>query len=348
MGNRLGDLAASVGAELRGDPEIRISGVGTLSGATSGQISFLTNPKYRHYLADTKASAVILSAEDAEHCHTAVVISDNPHLAYARIAAQLFPPARFEPGRHPSAVVDESAAVDASAWIGPCAVVGADVMIGAGVYIGPGCVIEPGCKIAAGSRLVARVTLCRDTELGEQCLIHPGAVLGADGFGLANDQGRWEKVPQLGRVRVGKRVEIGANTTIDRGALEDTVLADGVKLDNLIMIAHNVQVGEDTAMAGLSGIAGSTRIGRGCTFGGASGVVGHIKIGDNVHFSGQALVTRSFERPGYYSSGLPATENSAWKRAVARIRHLDDFAKRLKQLEKQVKELLGNVSQPKD
>jgi UDP-3-O-[3-hydroxymyristoyl] glucosamine N-acyltransferase len=238
-------------------------------------------------------------------------------------------------------VVAASARIDPSAHIGACVVVGEAVSVGAEVYIGPGCVIEAGCRIERGSRLVARVTLCRDTQIGERCLIHPGAVLGADGFGLANDNGRWEKVPQLGRVRVGNDVEIGANTTVDRGALEDTVLHDGVKLDNQIQIAHNVEIGEHTAMAGCSAVAGSTKIGSHCTVGGLTGVVGHLRIGDNAHFSAATLVTRSFESPGYYSGGLPAMENAEWRKTVARVRRLEEMNRELQALKKKVRALEG-------
>jgi UDP-3-O-[3-hydroxymyristoyl] glucosamine N-acyltransferase len=341
LARRLQELAQAIGAELRGDPEMLISGVGTLQHAEAGQLSFLSNPGYRRYLKSTQASAVVLSPEDAEHCAVAALILDNPYLGYARAAALLSPPPAFTPGVHPSAVVSTSVHIDPSVHIGACAVVGEDTQIGAEAYIGPGCVIESGCRIGRGSRLVARVTLCRDTQIGERCLIHPGAVLGADGFGLANDNGRWEKVPQLGCVRIGNDVEIGANTTIDRGALEDTVLYDGVKLDNQIQIAHNVEIGEHTAMAGCSAVAGSTKIGRHCTVGGLTGVVGHLTIGDNVHFSAATLVTRSLESPGYYSGGLPAMENGEWRKAVARIRRLEVLNQELKALKKRVRVLEG-------
>jgi UDP-3-O-[3-hydroxymyristoyl] glucosamine N-acyltransferase len=204
------------------------------------------------------------------------------------------------------------------------------VCIGAGSYIGDD------CHIGSASRLVANVTLCQDVRLGSRCLIHPGAVLGADGFGLANDQGRWEKVPQLGGVRVGNDVEIGVNTAIDRGALEDTVIEDGVKLDNLIQIAHNCRVGEHSAMAGCSGLAGSTQLGRYCTVGGQSGLAGHLKIGDNIHFAGATVVTRSFSEPGHYSGNLPAMEAGKWRKMIARLRQMEKMAERLKSLEKQV------------
>ncbi len=341
MAWRLQELAQAIGAELRGDPETEISGVGTLQHADPGQLSFLSNPLYRRYLTSTRASAVILAAEDAEHCPVAALISDNPYLGYARAASLLYPQPAFSPGIHPSAVVAASANIDSSAHVGACAVVGEEVSVGAQAYIGPGCVIEADCRIGTGSRLVARVTLCRDTQIGERCLIHPGAVLGADGFGLANDNGRWEKVPQLGRVRIGNDVEIGANTTIDRGALEDTVLHDGVKLDNQIQIAHNVEIGEHTAMAGCSAVAGSTKIGRHCTVGGLTGVVGHLRIGDNAHFSAATLVTRSFESPGYYSGGLPAMENGEWRKTVARVRRLEEMNNELKALKKKVRKLEG-------
>ncbi|PVV07934.1 MAG: UDP-3-O-(3-hydroxymyristoyl)glucosamine N-acyltransferase [gamma proteobacterium symbiont of Ctena orbiculata] len=333
-GSSLGDLADAVGAKLLGDQKTTITGVGTLQGAKPGEISFLSNPAYRRYLSTTQASAVILYEKDAADCPVSALVSDNPYLAYAKVAEKLFPHETFTPGVDVTAVVAGSSSIDSGAWIGPCSVIGEGVRIESGVYIGPGCVVEDNCRIGADTRLVANVTLCHDTRLGERCLIHPGAVLGADGFGLANDEGDWLKVPQLGRVWVGDDVEIGANTTIDRGALEDTILHDGVKLDNLIQIAHNVEIGRSTAMAGCSAVAGSTKIGSHCTIGGQTGLVGHLTIGDNVHFSAATLVTRSFREAGYYSGNLPAMENGAWKRVVARLRNLESMAKRMKFLKK--------------
>lgn len=277
---------------------------------------------------------MILYEKDAADCPTSALVSDNPYLAYARVATKLFPRKTITPGIDATAVVGRSSSIDSSAWIGPCVVIGEGVTVESGVCIGPGCVVEDNCRIGADSRLVANVTLCHDTRLGQRCLIHPGAVLGADGFGLANDEGHWVKVPQLGRVRVGDDVEIGANTTIDRGALEDTILHDGVKLDNLIQIAHNVEIGRNTAMAGCSAVAGSTKIGSHCTIGGQTGLVGHLTIGDNVHFSAATLATRSFIEPGYYSGNLPAMENGAWKRVIARLRNLESMAKEMKFLKK--------------
>jgi len=236
-------------------------------------------------------------------------------------------------GRHPSAVVADSARVDPSAWIGATAVVEEDAEIGPRVFVGPGSIVGAGCRIGADSRLVARVTLCTRTRVGKRVLLQPGAVIGREGFGFAKDGECWVRIPQLGGVRLGDDVEIGANTTVDRGALEDTLIADGVKLDNLIQIGHNCSIGEHTAMAACSGISGSTEIGRNCTLGGAVGMAGHLRIGDNVHFTGMAMVTRSFTEPGVYSSGIPAMPSVEWRRNVARFRHLDELARRLKGLE---------------
>jgi UDP-3-O-[3-hydroxymyristoyl] glucosamine N-acyltransferase len=333
---RLGDLAKAVGVDLSGDPDIPITGVGALQNAVEGQISFLSSKKFRRFLPDTRASAVILTAADAQACPTAALLSDNPYLTYARVASRLFPAPENPTGCHASAVVAETAQLHPSAWVGPCAVIGERVRLGPHVYVGAGSVIEDDCVVGESTRLSAKVILCQATQVGARCLLHPGVVLGADGFGFANDAGRWEKVPQLGRVIIGDDVEIGANTTIDRGALEDTVVENGVKLDNLIMLAHNVSIGEHTAIAGACAIAGSTQVGRHCTFGGMTGLAGHLTIGDNVHFSGASQVTRSFTKPGYYSGNLPAMDNTDWRRAVARIRHLDEMAKRLKNLEKQM------------
>lgn len=340
MGNgdglRLADLAVGVGAELLGDGDVRITHADTIQDATAGAICFLANSKYRQFLANTCASAVILSREDAPHSPVAGLISDNPYLTYARVASQLYPVVPARGGVHASAVVSASASVDPSAWVGPCAVIGANVEISAGVTIGPGCVVDDDCVIGENSRLIANVTLCTGTIIGRRVLIHPGAVIGSDGFGNANDQGAWVKVPQIGIARIGDDVEIGANTTIDRGALRDTVIADGVRLDNQIQIAHNVRIGEHTAIAGCAGIAGSTTIGKYCTVGGGVGISGHLEIGDNVHFSGQTLVTRSFREPGYYSGNLPAVPNGEWRKTIARIRRLEGVMQRLSVLEQQM------------
>lgn len=345
MAYRLGDLAKQVGAELRGDADCEVVRVDQLQSATTGAISFLANRQYLKYLADTLASAVIVPPELADKSPVNVLISDNPYLCYAQVAGILHPNLDIEPGIHPTAVVAEDAELAEGVWIGPCAVIEAGSRIGSGVYVGPGCVVGLGASIGRDSRLVANVTLCSRVTLGERVLIHPGAVIGSDGFGLANDRGKWIKVPQLGGVSIGNDVEIGANTTIDCGTISDTIIADGAKLDNQIQIAHNVEIGENTAIAGCAGIAGSTKVGKNCTLGGGVGLSGHLEIGDNVHFSGQSLVTRSFTEPGYYSGNLPAVTNSEWRKTVARIRRMNDMMQRLKALEKQV-EKLNNEQKP--
>ncbi len=342
---RLQELAQQVGAELLGDGSVEITHADTIQSAAEGAICFLANSKYRQYLTETGASAVILRREDVdeEASHNGL-ISDNPYLTYARVATLLYPPAEVTGGVHPSAVVSDSARIHERAWVGPCCVIGEEVMIEAGVSVGPGCVIENGCRLGQDTRLVANVTLCHGTVIGERVLIHPGTVIGSDGFGNANDHGKWCKVPQIGIVRIGNDVEVGANTTIDRGSLRDTVIGDGVRLDNQIQIAHNVQIGEHTAMAGCVGVAGSTTIGKHCTVGGGVGISGHLEIGDSVHFSGMSLVTRSFTEPGYYSGNLPAVPNADWRKTIARIRRLERMAQRLNELEKMLE---GRESDPK-
>ena len=329
----LADLADRLGGEFHGDGRTRLRRVDTLTRATEKSICFFADKKYRDELAKTRAGAVILAEAYLDQCPVAALVSSNPYLAYARAAQLLHPRPKVAGGLHPSAVVDPSARIDPSAWIGPTAVVEAQAEIGRRVYVGPGCIVGARCLVGDDSRLVARVTLCEDTLVGKRALLHPGAVVGREGFGFAKDGERWVRLPQLGRVRVGDDVEIGVNSCIDRGALEDTVIADGVKLDNLIQIGHNCQIGENTAMAACSGISGSTRIGRNCSIAGAVGMAGHLEIGDDVHFTGMAMVTRSFPEPGIYSSGIPAMPNADWRRNAARFRHLDELAKRIRRLE---------------
>ncbi len=345
MAFRLEELAREIGAQLQGDPGCLIDRVDTIQDAEGeGAICFLANSKYRKYLATTHASAVILDKELANDCPVNALVCENPYLAYARISAFLNPPPSVTGGVHPSAVIDAGAEIDEHAYIGPCAVIGEGAKVGAGAYIGPGCVLERGAVVGADSRLVANVTVCHGTRIGRRALIHPGVVLGSDGFGFASDNGIWEKVPQLGNVVIGDDVEIGSNTTIDRGALRDTVLEDGVKLDDQVMIAHNVHVGAHSAMAGCTGIAGSTTIGKHCTFGGGVVVVGHLELGDNTHFSAMSLVSRSVSDPGLYSGNLPATPNAEWRKTVARSRQLDDMARRLKKLENQLAQQQENAA----
>jgi UDP-3-O-[3-hydroxymyristoyl] glucosamine N-acyltransferase len=336
MGYRLSELAHVAEAELHGDGECEIDRVATLDEASAGAIAFLTNTKYRKYLVTTRASAVILKPEFLAECPVNALVSDNPHLAYARISSRMFPAPAVRAGRHPSAVIADSAKVDPSAWIGACAVVEEGAEIGARVSVGPGCVVGREVRIGDDTRLIANVTLCDGVTLGQRVLLHPGVVVGSDGFGLANDDGVWVKVPQLGSVVVGDDVEIGANTTVDRGALRDTVLQRGVKLDNQIQVAHNVHIGEHTAIAACTGISGSTRIGNYCTIGGGVGITGHIEIADHTHISGQGMVTRSMNEPGYYSGGMPVAPNLEWRKNIAHLRRLDDIVRRLKALEKKL------------
>lgn len=311
-----------------------IRGVATLQNADSGDISFFTNTRYRQSLQNTRAGAVILQVEHANICPTICLVASNPQLAYSRVAGLFAEQSQTCSGIHPTAVVDEQAEVAGDAWIGPYSVIEAGASVGAGVFIGPHCWVAAGVTVGTGSRLIANVTLCHAVRLGDNVLVHPGAVIGSDGFGLANDRGRWVKIPQLGSVIVGDDVEIGANTTIDRGALDDTILEQGVKLDNQIQVAHNVHIGAHTAVAGCVGIAGSAQIGQHCTIGGGVGIAGHLKIADNVHITGMSLVTKSITEPGLYSSGLTVEPNRLWNKISARLRRIDDMARKLTMLEK--------------
>ena len=333
---RLEEIATALGAELRGDPDLEISGLATLQAARPGQISFLANPSYAKYLAETQASAVIMSAASAGALDTNALLLENPYLGYARLSHWFDPEPVSAPGIHPSAVVDSSALVADGASIGPNAVLEAGVEIGEQVVVGAGSVIGARARVGAGTVIRPRVTLAHDVVVGRRCHILSGAVIGSDGFGFANEKGVWHRIAQLGRVVLGDDVEVGANTTIDRGALDDTVIGDGVKLDNLIQIAHNVQIGDHSAMAAMVGIAGSTRIGRHCVFGGASGVAGHLEIADQVHLTGMTLVTGDIREPGVYSSGTSADTNRKWRKNAVRFRQLDDLARRLKELEKKI------------
>jgi UDP-3-O-[3-hydroxymyristoyl] glucosamine N-acyltransferase len=333
-------LAAQIGAELVGEDRL-LRRVSPLEEAGPDSLCFVAASKYRRQLRTTAAGAVILRAEHRADAPCTCLVTDNPMLAFARAVALLHPRPLPAPGRHPSAVIAADASIDDSASIGPLCVIESGADIGADVEIGPGCIVQRDVVIGAGSRLVASVTVCAGSILGERVLLHPGAVIGREGFGFAKDGERWVRIPQIGRARLGNDVEIGTNTAIDRGAIGDTVIADGVKIDNLIQVGHNVQIGEHTAMAACSGISGSTQIGRNCTIAGAVGMAGHLHIGDDVHFTGMAMVTRSFAEPGVYSSGIPAMANADWRRNVARFRQLDDLAKRLKRVEEQLEQAVA-------
>jgi UDP-3-O-[3-hydroxymyristoyl] glucosamine N-acyltransferase len=328
------ELAERFGLSFSGDGARVIDGVGTLAGAGPSQLSFLSNSKYTAQLAAARAGVVVLREENLADCPTAALVARDPYVAYARIAA-LFERLPAAPaGIHPSAVVAAGARISASASIGPGCVIADGAMIGDGVVLGPHCIIGEDCTVGAQSRLVARVTLVTRVTLGQRVLVHPGAVIGSDGFGLAFDKDHWIKLPQLGGVRIGDDCEIGANTTIDRGALDDTVLEEDVRLDNQIQIAHNVHVGAHTAMAGCAAVAGSAKIGRYCMIGGNAGVLGHLELADRVTITAKSLVTHSIREPGEYSSGVPLQDNRQWRKNAARFKHLDEYARRLSALEK--------------
>ena len=323
------ELAQRFGLELRGEDRA-VHGVGTLSSATAEQLSFLANPRYRGQLGDTAAGVVVLHADEADARTGTALIARDPYVAFAKIAALFERKPVRTAGIHPTAVVDASAQVDPAAHVGPHVSIGARSRIGAGASIGPGCVIGDDCEVGEGCELVARVTLVTRVRLGRRVLVHPGAVLGADGFGIAMDRGHWIKVPQLGGVLVGDDCEIGANTTIDRGALGDTVLEEDVRLDNQIQVGHNVRIGAHTAMAGCSAVAGSASIGRHCLVGGGAGILGHLEVCDRVVITAMSLVTHSIREPGEYSSGTPLMDNRSWRKSAARFKQLDDIARRCK------------------
>ena len=327
LDERFGLVASGDGARV-------IDGVGTLAGAGPSQLSFLSNSKYSGQLAATRAGVVVLREADLAACPTAALVASDPYVAYAKLAALFERMPAAAAGIHPSAVVADSAQVDPGASVGPGCVVGERAVIAEGVVLGPHCIVGEDCTVGAHSRLVARVTLVTRVTLGQRVLVHPGAVIGSDGFGLAFDRDHWIKLPQLGGVRIGDDCEIGANTTIDRGALDDTVLEEDVRLDNQIQIAHNVHVGAHTAMAGCAAVAGSAKIGRYCMIGGNAGVLGHLELADRVTITAKSLVTHSIREPGEYSSGVPLQDNRQWRKNAARFKHLDEYARRLSTLEK--------------
>lgn len=328
----LRDIVDRLGGEAVGDDQTPLTGVATLDSAGPDDLSFLANPRYRSRLGTTRAGAVILAPADRASAAGPCIVTANPYAYYARTVALFHPPAAPRPGIHPSAVVDAAARIDASAEVGPLAVVGAGSSIGAGAVVGAGCVLGARVTIGAGTRLHARVTVYDGCNLGARGIVHSGVVIGADGFGHAPDQGRWVKIPQVGAVRIGDDVEVGANTTIDRGALDDTVIGDGVKLDNQIQVGHNVVIGEHTVIAGCVGIAGSTTIGRHCLVGGAAGFIGHLTVCDGVTISAMTLVTKSITEPGTYTSGTPLMPHQEWLRNAAHLRRLDALAGRLRRI----------------
>jgi UDP-3-O-[3-hydroxymyristoyl] glucosamine N-acyltransferase len=339
MALTLGSLAVRHGCELRGDPAVLVDRVATLAEAGPGAVTFLANALYRSQLGATRASAVILAAEDAAECPVAALVCPSPYLAYARIAAELHPPAPLRPAVDRSASIGEGCSVPQSCQIDPGVVLEADVSLGERVHIGANTVIGAGCRIGADSRILPGSVLYPGVRLGERCLLHSGVVIGADGFGIARGpSGAWTKVPQLGGVVIGNDVEIGANTTIDRGAIGDTVIGDGVKLDNQIQIGHNVIVGNHTAIAAMTGVSGSTRIGARCMIGGSVGFAGHISIADDVVITARANVTNSITRAGLYSGAVPADEARRFRKNAVRFGQLDELARRLRDIERRLAE----------
>jgi len=334
MSISLGELATQFGCDLDGDPDIAIHSVATLGNAGANSLCFLANPALIPQLPVTLAGAVVLRPEDAAQCPVAALISDDPYACYARMAALLHPVPELTAGVHASAVVANSARVAASAQIDALAFIGEHSVVGENVYIGPGCVVGPDCEIGDDSRFIANVTLPRRTRIGKRALIHPGAVIGGDGFGNATTAAGWVKVPQVGGVRVGDDVEIGCNTTVDCGAIEDTVIENGVRIDNLVHIGHNVHIGEHTAIAGFVGIAGSAIIGKRCLFAGQSGTVGHITVCDDAVIAGRGMITKSITEPDMYASGFPSEKVKDWNKKVARFRRIDGLFQRVSKLEK--------------
>lgn len=340
-GLRLEEIVARLGGQLEGDPSVVVSQVATLASAGAGQIAFLANPKYRQQLQATRASAVIVPPKFAGDTELPRIVHQNSYAYYARVAALLNPPEARPAGVHPSAVIHT--AVPETARIGENVVIGRNATIGENVTLYPGCVIGDGVSIGADSVLYSNVVVYRDCVIGSRAVVHAGAVIGSDGFGFAKEGERWIKIPQLGRVVIGDDVEIGANTSIDRGALDDTVIGDGVKLDNQIQIAHNVVVGDHAAMAGCVGIAGSARIGRRCTIGGAGMIVGHIELADDVHVSAGTMITKSLHQPGQYTGVFPFEAHEEWLRSAAQMRRLTKLAERVAELEKKL-ELMEKTS----
>ncbi|MCK5717202.1 MAG: UDP-3-O-(3-hydroxymyristoyl)glucosamine N-acyltransferase [Thiomargarita sp.] len=334
----LSELATHIGAELESEiSDIPIEGIASLSKADHTKVSFFSNRLYRDDLSQTNAAAVILKKSDRRFCKRPMLVMENPYLGYARAVSLFTTPITHAPGIHHTAWVSPDAELDETVSVAPQAVIEAGARIGRNVFIGPGCVVGSGVEMGDDCQLIANVTLCTGTRLGKRVIIHPGVVIGADGFGNANDGGKWVKVPQIGGVLIANDVEIGANTTIDKGALEDTVIGEGVKLDNLIQIGHNVHIGKHTAMAGAAGSAGSARIGSYCMIGGGVRIAGHIELVDHVHITGGSLVHQSVREAGVYSSGVPLDTNRHWHRNFHRFKKLDDMARRLKTLEGEVK-----------
>ena len=330
----LGQLANHLGAEVHGDAAVEICRIANLETAQPGEISFLSDSKYQKYLTSTKASAVLIRAADLHACQTNALVVKDPYIGFARVAQLLDTTPAPAKNIHASAVIADDVQLGTGVAVGANAVIESGVVLGDGVVIGPGCFIGKDSQLGARTKLWANVTIYHNVRMGSDCLVQSGTVIGADGFGYANERGEWIKIPQLGGVVIGNRVEIGANTCIDRGAIDDTKIADNVIIDNLCQIAHNVEIGYGTAIAGATTFAGSTKVGKYCIICGASVFNGHIEICDQATITGMAMVMRSITEPGIYSSGIPAQTNKEWRKTAARTLHIDDIHKRLSNVEK--------------
>ena len=333
MAHTLGEIAKYIDAELWGDAGTQIDGVATLENAKSGDISFLSNRKYYRLLKLTKASAVIVKREDYEQCPAQALVVDNPYTSYTNVMYLFYPAVALTPGIHPTAVVSQTAEISSSAQIGPQVVIEDHATVGPNCFIGPASVIGAKVEIGKNAHLHANVVLSNGAKIGDNAFFHPGVVIGGDGFGMANDRGKWIKIPHIGKVVIGNDVEIGANTSVDRGSLEDTVIEDGVKIDNQVQIGHNVHIGANTVIAGCAGIAGSVRIGKRCMIGGAAGIAGHLEITDDVTIIAKSNVARSVRQAGVYASSIPITEAKAWWKIVAGVKRIGELALRVNKLE---------------
>jgi len=335
----LAELAAITGGELHGDSNAIVSRVAPMDSAQEGDVTFLSNPKYSKHLAQSKATVLMVKESERELCPSNVLVVADPYVAFAKVAQALdLTPKPADDGVAPSAVVADDVVMGTNVAIGANAVIETGVELGDSVVIGAGCFVGKNAKIGKNTKLWANVSIYHDVQIGEDCLVQSSTVIGSDGFGYANERGEWIKIPQIGSVRIGNRVEIGACTTIDRGALDDTIIEDNVIIDNQMQIAHNVHIGYGTAMAGGTIVAGSTKIGKYCIIGGGSVINGHISIADGVTITGMGMVMRGIEDKGMYSSGIPLQPNKEWRKTATRVHRIDDMNKRLKAVEKQLEQ----------
>jgi len=338
-GVSLSDLIRAFGGELLGNGDQVITGIGTLASAAPSEIAFLSNSKYRPQLSATRAGAVIVGVADRDATSLPRIVTDNPYAYQARVSTLFNPLQRPLAGIHPSALVDATAQLGDGVAIGAHAVIGPNARIGDRVVISAGCHLGEGAEVGPDGFLYPHVVIYPGCRIGARVILHAGAVIGSDGFGFAQDKGAWIKVPQIGRVLIGDDVEIGANTTVDRGALDDTVIESGVKIDNLVQIAHNVRIGENTAIAACAGIAGSAVIGKGCRIGGAARIVGHIAIADGITVSPVTMVTKSLTEPGTYSAMWAAEPHREWLKHAAQLRRMEELSNRVRELEKIIEAL---------